>query len=67
MRRERTVRLLKAWIFGLVVEMLESLRLTASEGLETNWWGAEGGILGDKETGSWGRAAKEIDQKTSFL
>ncbi len=40
-RGEQTVRLLNPGKFGLVgLETLESLRLTASEGLDTNSWGA---------------------------
>jgi hypothetical protein len=57
MKGERTVRLLNAWMFGLVAEgVLNSLPLAASEGFETNCWGVEGAILEDKKDESWGKS-----------
>jgi hypothetical protein len=42
----QTVRLLNAVMFGLVgLEILESLRLTASDVLDTKSWGEGGGIF----------------------
>jgi hypothetical protein len=32
-------------MFGLVLEMLESLPLAVSEDFETNWWGDGGAIF----------------------
>jgi hypothetical protein len=41
----QTVRLLNAGTFGLALEMLESLRLVALEGFDSNWWGDGGAIF----------------------
>lgn len=47
--RGQTVRLLNAWMFGLVaLETLESLRLTASEGFDTNCWEGRAAIFEKK-------------------
>jgi hypothetical protein len=43
--REQTVRLLNAGTFGLALEMLDNLRLAASEDLDMNCWGDGGAIF----------------------